>query len=518
MSKRDDHESLFSYAELLGCLKSRFFFVGVSLALLIWIIDPFIDAVILREGTVFQQLTKPSATKIYFRSIVSILIIIFSYIGGFLLNRSRRAEEKLKESDTKFRDLVESSPQGIFVHRDFKLLFANQQCAVIFGYNNLKEMMALDSVLEAFWSPEERERMRGYKINGMDGGEAPTYYECRGLRKDGSPFWFESYVKTIDWQGVKAIRIAIIDITEHKQVQQKIQYSEERYGHALDATSDGVWDWNIKTGEVMYSDTWCQSLGYEPDEVSGKISFWENLIHPDDRKEALNRVNDHFERKTVTYICENRLRKKSGEYRHNLARGRVVKWDKDGNPLRMIGTNTDITERKLAEEKLKYLSVHDPLTELYNRNELEKRINEEVLRAARYNHALSIFMLDIDHFKRINDTHGHRAGDAVLRCLSRLLESSIRKIDFVARYGGEEFVMVLPETPLPKAEELAQRLCSQVAELSVPIKDDKELKLTISIGIATFPEHAQSWVYLLEMADLAMYSAKKAGRNQVKTS
>ncbi len=517
MDKRDDRKPLYSYAELLSCLKSRFFFVGVALALLIWIIDPFIDAVILGEGTVFQQLTQPSATKIYFRSIVSILIIIFSYIGGFLLNRSRRAEEKLKESDTKFRDLVESSPQGIFVHRDFKLLFANQQCAVIFGYKNFKEMMALDSVLEAFWSPEERERIRGYKTHRMDGGEAPTYYECRGLRKDGSPFWFESYVKTIDWQGVKAIRIAIIDITEHKQVQERIQYSEERYGHALDATSDGVWDWNIKTGEVMYSDTWCQWLGYEPDEVSGKISFWEKLIHPDDRKETLNKVNDHFERKTPTYICENRLRKKTGEYRHNLARGRVVKWDTDGNPLRMIGTNTDITERKLAEEKLKYLSVHDPLTGLYNRNELEKRINEEVLRAARYNHVLSVFMLDIDHFKRINDTHGHRAGDAVLCSLSRLLERSIRKIDFVARYGGEEFVMVLPETPLPKAEELAQRLCGQVTELSVPIKDDKDFKLTISIGIATFPEHAQSWVYLLETADLAMYAAKKAGRNQVKT-
>jgi diguanylate cyclase (GGDEF)-like protein/PAS domain S-box-containing protein len=515
MGKREDRKPLYSYAELLDCLKSGFFFVGVALALLIWIVEPFIDAVILGEETFFQQLTQPTDMEIYFRSIVSILIIIFSYIGGFLLNRSRRAEEKLKESDTKFRDLVESSPQGIFVHRDFKLLFANQQCAVIFGYKNLKEMMSLDSVLEAFWSPEERERMRGYKTHRMDGGEAPAYYECRGLRRDGSPFWFESYVKTINWQGVKAIRVAIIDITEHKQVQERIQYSEERYGHALDATSDGVWDWNIKTGDVMYSDTWCQSLGYEPDEVSGKISFWENIVHPDDKKETMNKINAHLDRKTVIYICENRLRKKSGRYRHNLGRGRVVKWDTDGSPLRMIGTDTNITERKQVEEKLRYLSIHDSLTGLYNRNELEKRITEEVLRAARYNHILSIFMLDIDHFKRINDTHGHRAGDAVLRSLSALLERSIRKIDFVARYGGEEFVIVLPETPLPKAQELAQRLCSQVAELSVPIKDGKELKLTISIGIATFPEHAQSWIYLLETADLAMYAAKKAGRNQV---
>jgi diguanylate cyclase (GGDEF)-like protein len=184
----------------------------------------------------------------------------------------------------------------------------------------------------------------------------------------------------------------------------------------------------------------------------------------------------------------------------------------------MIVTDTDITERKRKEARLKYLSAHDSLTGLYNRNELEKRIAREVLRAARYSHALSVFMLDIDHFKQINDTHGHRVGDTVLCRLSRVLERSIRKIDFLARYGGEEFVIILPETPLPKARELAQRLCSHVAELSVAINDDKELRLTISIGIASFPEHAQTWVYLLEMADLAMYSAKKAGRNQVKTS
>ncbi len=387
MSKRDEQAFPFTYAAWLGSLKSVFFFVGIALALLIWIANPFIDAVILGEGTLFQQLTQSTTREIYFRSIVSSLIIIFSYMGSFLLNRSRQAEDKLRESEGQFRDLVENFPQGIFVHRDFKPLFANQQCADMFGYSDPEEILALESILESFWASDEQERMHGYKTSRMEGGEAPTVYEYEGLRKDGSPFWFESFEMTVDWRGGEAIQVTVIDITRRKQ----------------------------------------------------------------------------------------------------------------------------------EEEKLKYLAVHDPLTGLPNRNELERRINEETSRATRYNHLLSVFMLDIDHFKQINDTHGHRVGDSVLCSISRVLERSIRKIDFVARYGGEEFVIVLPETPLVKAEELAQRLLNQIAEFTFPIDDDKEFNLTISIGIATFPEHAQSWVYLLETADLAMYAAKKAGRNQVKT-
>jgi diguanylate cyclase (GGDEF)-like protein len=170
------------------------------------------------------------------------------------------------------------------------------------------------------------------------------------------------------------------------------------------------------------------------------------------------------------------------------------------------------------EDELKHMATHDPLTGLYNRNVLDQRLNDEIHRASRYNHAMSVFMLDIDHFKPINDTYGHGIGDTVLRNFSKVLESSIRNTDYAARYGGEEFVVILPETPLPKAEELAERLRNKVAEYPFPIEDDKDLNLTVSIGIATFPEHAQTGQELLEVADSAMYAAKKAGRNQVKSA
>ncbi len=182
-----------------------------------------------------------------------------------------------------------------------------------------------------------------------------------------------------------------------------------------------------------------------------------------------------------------------------------------------VSVHEDITERKRMEDELEHLATHDPLTGLYNRNMLEQLLNDEIHRATRYNHAISVFMLDIDRFKPINDTYGHRTGDTVLRGFAKVLENSIRKTDYAARYGGEEFVVILPETPLAKAKELAERLRNKIAGHSISIEDGKELNITVSVGIATFPQHAQSWEDLLETADKAMYAAKKAGRNQVKT-
>ncbi len=178
--------------------------------------------------------------------------------------------------------------------------------------------------------------------------------------------------------------------------------------------------------------------------------------------------------------------------------------------------NWMISERKQAEADLEFMATHDPLTKLYNRRSLTQMLTDELFRAHRYKHALSVFMLDIDHFKPINDTYGHQDGDTVLCNFARVLENSIRKTDYTARYGGEEFVVVLPETPLSKVEELAERLCLHIAEHPIRLKVGNELSITASIGVASFPEHAESWGDLLNAADSAMYAAKDAGRNCVR--
>lgn len=192
--------------------------------------------------------------------------------------------------------------------------------------------------------------------------------------------------------------------------------------------------------------------------------------------------------------------------------------DSEGTLVGVLGIARNITKRKQAEEEARYLSSHDSLTGIYNRRMLEKRIIEEIDRAERYKHTLSIFMVDLDHFKTVNDTYGHQSGDTVLRYLAKILADSIRKTDYVARYGGEEFIVVLPETPLSEAYELAERLCEEIKQYPIPLKDGQTIHVTASIGVAAFPKHHTSWEGLIGAADSAMYAAKQAGRNQVKVA
>ncbi len=175
----------------------------------------------------------------------------------------------------------------------------------------------------------------------------------------------------------------------------------------------------------------------------------------------------------------------------------------------------EIAERKDMETELKRLALHDPLTGIYNRQAMEQRAESEIVRARRYRHPLSVFMIDIDHFKRINDTYGHSAGDAVLIAFADNLGSTTRSIDILARYGGEEFVVLLPESNLETALQLAERIREQISAMPVSIHDGEQLHVTISIGVASLSEHADTFDALLDDADKAMYAAKASGRNCV---
>ena len=184
---------------------------------------------------------------------------------------------------------------------------------------------------------------------------------------------------------------------------------------------------------------------------------------------------------------------------------------------RTLQLSNELKERKRIEKKLKHLATHDPLTGLYNRNELERRIADDIARSARYEHPISIFMVDIDHFKDINDKFGHADGDRVLRSIAFELERSLRKTDYVARFGGEEFLVVLPETSLSMAIELGERLLHLISNHQAKLGDES-VTLTISIGVASFPDTASTWSELLDAADVAMYQAKHDGRNCLRSA
>ena len=176
---------------------------------------------------------------------------------------------------------------------------------------------------------------------------------------------------------------------------------------------------------------------------------------------------------------------------------------------------TLVVSRLVSE--LKRASRHDPLTGLLNRRAIDEALAAEVQRVRRLGAPFSVLMLDVDHFKPINDTHGHAAGDRALQHLATLLSSQMRDIDRVGRYGGEEFVVLLPGTPQEQAHGLAQRLCEKVAALP-PMWRDAPLPVTVSIGVAEWLGDSDGLPALMARADAALYRAKEDGRNRVVTT
>ena len=196
------------------------------------------------------------------------------------------------------------------------------------------------------------------------------------------------------------------------------------------------------------------------------------------------------------------------------------------------GSSTDFLERlaalvavcldsALATERLKLAGLTDGLTGVHNRRYFESRCLEEVQAARRSGLPLVCLLLDVDHFKRINDTHGHPAGDAVLRYVARLIRAQLRGSDVVARYGGEEFVLLLPGTPLPAALETAERIRRVIAAQTMPVPVPEPLRITVSIGAAALlpgDDPAALAADLVQRADQALYAAKQGGRNRVQAA
>jgi len=165
-------------------------------------------------------------------------------------------------------------------------------------------------------------------------------------------------------------------------------------------------------------------------------------------------------------------------------------------------------------EKIYQTAITEDLTGLYNQGYFYKRLEEEISRARRFKHSLSLVFIDLDDLKKVNDSFGHLAGDKVLKRVSKIVQESIRKIDIPARYGGDEIVTVLPETDASSARILAERIRKKVEDAFA----QTDTPVTISIGIATYPEDASQKIDLLRKADLAMYKAKQKGKNRLENA
>lgn len=301
-----------------------------------------------------------------------------------------------------------------------------------------------------------------------------------------------------------------------KEVTQQIYLSEERYALAARGANDGLWDWNVHSEEIFYSDRFQEILGLDKDHWINTSDDWLNLIHPQDvvsfSKEFVLRQNDasqdHFQH-------EYRIRHSNGAYIWVLSRW-VTIFDKTGKSIRHVGSQTDITSRKEMEQKLVYDAFHDPLTGLPNRMLFNDRLEQILVQDARNrDREYAVLYIDIDNFKYINDTLGHLAGDELLIEVSNRIRGRTRIGDTVARLGGDEFAIIINDVHGEEdLLEILQRLSQKVIKYFP--NSDKKIPVTFSIGVVHLCNDNFNLTVtdILKNADIALYQAKAKGKNQ----
>ena len=367
---------------------------------------------------------------------------------------------------------------------------------------------------QRFFSPQAREMIKPVPPADASSGTSTHDMELEMVTGRGRPIWIR-FMGTTTWdQGRPHLRTSVLqDITERKRSEAAIRESEGRWKLALESTGDGVWDWYVQAGTEFVSPRLLQMCGYDEGELQDLEVELDNRTHPDDVEQMRRDRDDCFEGRTATYKNEHRVRCKDGSWKWVLSRGMVISRDDCGKPLRMIGTFTDVTSRREAEALVRHQAFYDALTGLPNRRMLRDRLEQEIKRCQRDQLQLALLFIDLDHFKEVNDTLGHDAGDLLLIEAGRRLQACVRQSDTVARMGGDEFTIILAELMASDhLEGTLQKILQALAEVFQ--LGNEQVFVSASIGITVYPLDAQQIEDLFKHADQALYVAKGAGRNR----
>jgi len=420
----------------------------------------------------------------------------------------KRAEAARLESEARYRLLVESSPDGNWVHRAGVTLYVNPAMVRMLGARSADELVGR-SIYE-FIRPHDHDLV-AYRVSRAE-HDLQSGPALRALvRLDGSTVETEVVVNPSWYGGLPAVQAVVRDVSERMRAEAALRETEERYALAAAATNDGLWDWDLRTGAVYFSPRWRSMLGLADDHEPGAgIELWFSRVHEDDRLRLRAEMDAHLHGTADHLETSYRARHEDGTWRWMLTRGLAVR-DGNGQAYRFAGSQTDITERKQAEVQLLHDALHDGLTRLPNRalfmEELRLAIDR---RRRRPEYGFTVLFLDLDRFKVINDSLGHMAGDSLLVQLAERLERCLRPGDRVARLGGDEFTILLDDIDdVTSATHIADRIH---VELDAPFDlAGREVFTSASIGIALSRSGYEEPEAVLRDADLAMYRAKGRG-------
>jgi diguanylate cyclase (GGDEF)-like protein/PAS domain S-box-containing protein len=422
-----------------------------------------------------------------------------------------QAEEALSVQSAFFRQLFEKSPVGIVILDNSDLVVdANPGFERLFGYR-LDEVRGrhLNELIAPAGLESEASGLSQLVLEGSPVRKETVRRDKHGDLVDvavlGCPVQLDE--RQIGVYGI------YLDLRERRRAEEALRHSEERYALAARGANDGLWDWDLRTNEVYFSARWAAMLGHREQELGSGPEEWLARVHPGDRARLRRELRDHLQGGSPHFQCEHRVRHRDGSFRWMLSRGLAVR-DERGEPSRMAGSQTDITERKLAESRLLHDALHDDLTALPNRALFLNRLEMAIERLKRDpTGRFAVLFLDLDRFKVINDSLGHRSGDELLRLLSGRLHSVLRVIDTVARLGGDEFGFLLEGVRSTRqAIGTANRI---LEELERPfVVAGQEVFTSASIGVAISRGNYEAPEEVLRDADIAMYRAKALGRGR----
>jgi len=423
------------------------------------------------------------------------------------------AQAALRHSEQRFRDVSEAVGEFIWeTDAECAFTFVTNDISLVVGYTSeelLGQSMGM-LIPDAFQAD-----FQAWRAQVMSGRQPFSNVEMQSKTKDGQLIWLQmSGVPYFDDDRTfLGYRGAAMNITESKQQQEAIKASERK----LRALAESAYDAIVMTdnlGRVSFWNHAAEKLfGYAESEALGRDVH--ELISPRDRAmeggASLPPLSMTGKGSAVGDIREVEGMDK---------RGRRIPLELSVAGFRLsdrwfaVATIRDITERRATELKLRELATTDALTGLNNRRWFMELAQTEFARSRRYNRALAMFMMDIDHFKRVNDTYGHDVGDQVLSALAGIAVGALREADILGRLGGEEFGVLLPETARQSAMDVAERL-RRAVEAAVIHTNAGDLRITVSIGVAVMGGTTGSVDLLLKDADVALYEAKQSGRNRV---
>lgn len=354
---------------------------------------------------------------------------------------------------------------------------------------------------------EPSHKVTGFETGGVDYVTKPLEYR-EVLARISTHLTVRQLQKSLEEKN----RALQQEIERHKKTQADLQRSKERYALAARGANDGLWDWDIGANRLYLSPRWQTMLGYQEGALGHSLFEWFSLVHSQDFGHLQQQIIAHLEGRQSHLETEYRILHRDGSYRWMLCRGLAV-CDADHIPYRMAGSQTDITVRKQAEERLRYKSTHDALTGLPNRSLFLQRLNRRLAESRqKETYQFALCFIDLDGFKAINDTRGHAVGDQLLVEVARRLQSSVRSQDTVARFGGDEFTILLSEIDKPEAMLSIVEQIQHTLNQPVYLNGD-QIQIGASIGITFGHSDYNRPEDILHDADLAMYRAKSHGQS-----